>query len=38
VLAAFTAFIAEKEKLKRQWSDEIPWADIVLAARAMVPM
>jgi hypothetical protein len=38
VLAALTAFTTEKEKLKRQWGDEIPCADIVLAARSMVPM
>ena len=38
VLAALPAFAAEKEKLKQQWGEDIPWADIVLAARKAVPM
>ena len=38
VLAALPTFTAAKEHLKRQWGDDIPWADIVLAARTAVPM
>ena len=38
VLSTFPAFLAEKDQLKQQWGDEIPWPDIVLAARKTVPM
>ena len=37
LLAALPAFVAKKEDLKRQWGDDVPWADIVLAARDTVP-
>jgi len=36
-LAALPAFISKKEELMRQWGDNVPWADIVLAARDTVP-
>lgn len=38
VLNALPAFVAEKAKLKIQWGEDIPWADVVLAARRTVPM
>jgi hypothetical protein len=38
LLAALPAFIERKDELKRQWGDEIPWADMVLAARDTVPV
>ena len=37
VLAALPSFVAAKERLKAHWGDDIPWADIVLAARAAAP-
>lgn len=37
VIALLPDFAADKQALHRQWGDEIPWADIVLAARARSP-
>jgi hypothetical protein len=37
VLTALPTFAAAKGHLQRQWGDDIPWADIVLAARVAVP-
>ena len=36
VLSALPRFQQEKVLLKRQWRDEVPWADVVLAARKHV--
>jgi hypothetical protein len=38
LLAALPDFIDTKDELKRQWGNEIPWADIILAARDTVPL
>lgn len=38
VLTALPVFSAEKEKLEQHWGDNIPWADIILAARRTAPM
>ena len=38
LLLALPGFIDRKDELKRQWGDEIPWADIVLAAHDTVPL
>jgi hypothetical protein len=37
VLDALPFFIEEKTKLKQQWGDDIPWADIVIAAQRTAP-
>jgi len=37
VIAALTAFQEEKARLSAEWGKEIPWADLVLAARRAVP-
>jgi len=37
VLAALPQFREEKAKLTEEWGDEVPWADLVLAARKVVP-
>jgi hypothetical protein len=37
VLAALPRFVAAKDRLKIDWGDDIPWADIVLAARTEAP-
>ncbi len=38
VFDALPTFTAEKEKLKAHWGDDIPWADVVLAARKTAPV
>jgi hypothetical protein len=38
LLAALPEFIAKKQELVRQWGDNVPWSDIVLAARDSVPL
>jgi hypothetical protein len=37
VLEVLPFFIEEKTKLKQQWGDSIPWADIVIAAQRTGP-
>lgn len=37
VLAALGDFSDERKKLKQVWGDEVPWADLILAARRLVP-
>lgn len=37
VLTALPAFLNKQEELKREWAGEIPWADLVVAARNLVP-
>ena len=37
VLRALPAFNAEKMRLEEEWGTEIPWADIIIAARNTVP-
>jgi hypothetical protein len=37
VLAALPNFAQEKDKLAKMWIDDIPWADILLAAKEYVP-
>jgi hypothetical protein len=37
VLGALSAFQSDKDRLKDQWGEEIPWADVVLAALKNVP-
>lgn len=37
VIAALAAFQEEKSRLLSEWGKEIPWADLVLAARRAVP-
>jgi hypothetical protein len=37
VLDALPAFQSRKTGLAREWKGEVPWADIVLAARAAIP-
>ncbi|MGE0820483.1 MAG: hypothetical protein AB7G75_33460 [Candidatus Binatia bacterium] len=38
VLNALPAFVAAKATLKTQWGEDVPWADIVLAARKTAPV
>ena len=37
VLAVLPAFAAKKQELMNTWRDELPWADLILAAREYVP-
>jgi len=37
VLAALPQFQEEKAKLIAEWGKEVPWADLILAARKVVP-
>jgi hypothetical protein len=37
VLGVLPAFQTEKEKLLIEWSGELPWADLIIAARQLVP-
>ena len=37
VLEALPRFQEEKAKLQLRWGKEIPWADLILAARKVVP-
>lgn len=37
VLAALPQFQKEKAKLIAEWGNEVPWADLILAARKVVP-
>lgn len=37
ILAALPAFQAERIRLREEWGDEIPWADVVLAAMKSIP-
>jgi len=37
VLAALPKFQEEKAKLISEWGNEVPWADLILAARKAVP-
>ena len=37
VIAALSAFQEQKAQLSSEWGKEIPWADLVLAARKTVP-
>jgi hypothetical protein len=37
VLGALPLFQAEKAKLIAEWGNEVPWADLILAARKVVP-
>jgi hypothetical protein len=37
VLDALPRFMAKKQDLRGQWGDQVPWADVVLAAQSVVP-
>ncbi len=37
LLTALPSFSAEREKLGQLWGIDAPWADIILAARKLVP-
>ena len=37
VLTALPTFVSKQAELIRQWGTEVPWADIVVAARSVVP-
>ena len=37
ILAALPAFAVERERLGREWGPEVPWAEIILAARRLAP-
>ncbi len=37
VIEALPRFQAEKVKLVKEWGEEVPWADLILAARRAIP-
>jgi hypothetical protein len=37
VIAALTVFQEEKARLSSEWGKEVPWADLIIAARKAVP-